>query len=121
MSSSLKTKIIALALAGLCVLLGLAVAGAQLHYLAQRRELFAIEDRVAQTARDTTRLTGELERMRQPSWLALLARQRLGYKLPDETVVFVYKSEKSDTIGQPQPASDVRPNWRKWWDWVRGN
>ena len=59
--------------------------------------------------------------MQEPQWLALLARQRLNYKQPDETVVFVYKSEKAGTIVQPQAHSvDDRANWRKWLDWVQG-
>ncbi len=82
--------------------------------------LRTIESDIADIERDNTRLTQEVQWMHKPQWLALLARQRLNYQLPGETVVFVYKSEKSDTISPPNAAQQARPNWRIWWDWLRG-
>ncbi|MCC6405445.1 MAG: septum formation initiator family protein [Candidatus Yanofskybacteria bacterium] len=84
-------------------------------------ELQGLQQRIEDTQRENARLADEVERMRRPQWLALLARQRLNYRQPGETVVFVYKSEKSGTIVAPQPAPDDRLRWRIWWDWLIGS
>ena len=121
MHSFLRSKIASVVLGVLSLwLLVLAVAaGIRRHDAAG--ELGALEARIEDAKRENARLAGELERMERPQWLALLARQRLNYKLPGETVVFVYKAEKAGTIAQPQPspASKVS-SWRLWLDWLRG-
>jgi cell division protein FtsB len=119
MPSFLNSKIATVVLAAACVWLLVLAAHAGIRRIASQRELDAIRDRIEAGQRDNTRLTGELARMRRPAWLALLARTRLNYKRPGETVVFVYKSEKSGTISQPQQTQDVRSNLQKWWAWLR--
>lgn len=84
------------------------------------RQLATLQGRIGETERENDRRAAELDRMQDPQWLALLARSRLNYKLPDETVVFVYKNEKSGTIVQPVPVKKERPNWRTWLDWLIG-
>ena len=116
----LRSKIITVPLVGICIWLLLLVIGAQIRYLDTRHQLNAVDDRLAGARKENNRLSGELELMRQPDWLALLARARLNYKRPDENVVFVYKNEKSGTISQPQVQQVERPNWRKWLDWLQG-
>ena len=116
----LRSKIITVPLVGICIWLLLLVIGAQIRYLDTRHQLNAVDDRLAGARKENNRLSGELELMRQPDWLALLARARLNYKRPDENVVFVYKVEKSGTIFQPQVQQIERANWQKWLDWVRG-
>jgi hypothetical protein len=118
MSPFFRSRTMTVILVAACAWLLLIAAGASLRSLGARGELRALEGTIDDRARGNDRLGRELERMRQSSWLALLARARLNWKAPDETVVFVYKSEKSDTIVQPQTGSDQRPNWRKWWDWL---
>ncbi len=120
MKPSLKRKITTVALCGLCLWLLLLVIGSQIKYDNGRQQLQAMEDRIAGSERENERLGRELELMRQPDWLALLARARLNLKKAGETVVFVYKTEKPGTISQPQPMAGDRPNWRKWLDWVTG-
>ena len=120
MPAFLNSKITTIILAGVCVWLVFLAADAGLRRAASERELDTVRDRIQTSQRENVRLAGELERMRQPAWLALLARTRLNYKRPGETVVFVYKSEKSGMISPSQQAPDARPNWRKWWDWLRG-
>ena len=84
-------------------------------------ELQAMQQRIEDAKRENARLAEQLERMKQPQWLALLARQRLNYKQPDETVVFVYKSEKVGTLSPPQATpAPAQPNWRLWLDWFQG-
>lgn len=83
-------------------------------------DLAALEARIEDASRENARLADELERMKQPQWLALLARRRLNYKLPDETVVFVYKSEKAGTIAQPHTSQEPQASWRLWLDWFSG-
>jgi cell division protein FtsB len=93
-------------------------ARASVRSLAARRELAVLEGQISDQRRGNERLERQVRRMQEPAWLALLARQKLNWQAPDETVVFVYKNEKSDTIVAPQTASDARPNWRRWWDWL---
>jgi cell division protein FtsB len=112
--SRITTGILAVVVAGLVFL----AASATLRSRAARSELRALSDRIEQEQRGNDRLSRALERMRKPNWLALLARARLNYKAVGETVIFVYKSEKSDILSQPQQPTDERPNWRKWWDWL---
>lgn len=84
-------------------------------------ELRILELRADDFRRENERLTSELVRMQKPEWLALIARQRLNYKLPDETVVLVYKSDESDTLLQSQEVvGDTRSNVQKWIDWLLG-
>ena len=116
-----RSKLTTVALVVLTLWFGVLVVSAGIRRYGAASELSALEVRIDDAQRENARLESEVQRMQQPQWLALLARQRLNYKLPDETVVFVYKSEKSGTIVQLQaPSGDSRPNWRKWLDWVRG-
>lgn len=127
MPAFIRSRAVTVILAVACVWLLLIAAGATLRSLGARGEMEALEGQISDRRRGNERVTRELERMKQSSWLALLARARLNWKAPDETVVFVYKSEKSDTIVPPQEAPDTRlpdrqagSNWRRWWDWLRG-
>jgi cell division protein FtsB len=115
--SKLATVILGLIAAWLAVL---AIAAGIRRHDADA-EMAALQARIEDATRENTRLADELERMKRPEWLALLARQRLNYRLPDETVVFVYKSEKAGTIPQPR-ASEEPPQrgWRTWLQWFRG-
>jgi len=84
-------------------------------------QLDTIDQRIEDAQRENMRLADILERMKRPQWLVLLARQRLNYKQPDETVVFVYKNEKVDTLSQSQRALEPQePSWRQWWEWLMG-
>ena len=84
-------------------------------------QLTAIQQRIEDAQRENARLADILERMKRPEWLALMARQRLNYKQPDETVVFVYKNEKVDTLSQPQRTPEPQePSWRQWLAWFEG-
>lgn len=116
-----RSRVILVALAALCVFLGIRAVRITIRHYSARAELDAAQAQVAQGQANNDRLAGDLERMRQPAWLALLARSRLGYAQPGETVVFVYKSQNSGTIAQPQAVSDGRSNLKKWWDWLIGN
>jgi cell division protein FtsB len=106
-------------LAGLCVWLGLLAVTSHLRHATMERELATLQDRISASRKENDQRAAELERIRQPSWLALLARTRLNYILPGEAVVFVYKSEKPGTISPPLSTPDARSNWRKWYDWLR--
>ena len=106
-------------LGGVCLWLVLMAIGAGLRHHSFARELAALQGRIQTSQRDTARISQELGRMSQPGWLALLARERLNYQQPGETVVFVYTTEKADTI-QAASVEDSRPNWRKWLDWISG-
>ena len=114
----LHSRVIFAALAGLCVFLGFRAVHISVRRYSARRELVAVQGQLVQGVAATDRLRAELERMRTPAWLALLARARLGYAQPGETVVYVYKSQKTGTISQPQTVTDGRSNLRKWWDWM---
>lgn len=118
MARTWRSKLATVAAAALCAWLLLLAVSATLRHAASQRNLDELQWRIDAGERENRRLAADLERMKQPAWLTLLARARLNYKRPDETVVFVYKSEKSGTIGQPQNSADPRPNWRKWWDWL---
>ncbi len=84
-------------------------------------ELSALQQRIDDAQRENHRLADQLERMRSPQWLALLARQRLNYKQPEESVVFVYKNEKVATLAQPRVAQGAsKSNWRLWLEWLQG-
>ena len=101
-----------------CAWLAVVGARATIRHLYAQRELAGLEQDIVQMQHGNERLQRQLERMQQPAWLALLARARLNYKRPEETVVFVYKSEKSDIMAQPPAPVDERSNWRRWWDWL---
>jgi cell division protein FtsB len=117
MRSKLATVVLG-ALATWFLVLAVA-AGIRRH--GETSEMDALRTRIEDAERENARLSDELVRMQRPQWLALLARQRLSYKLPDETVVFVYKSEKAGTILQPHaPVGSPKPSWRQWLDWFRG-
>lgn len=118
---NLRSKILTVALVGVCVWLLLLVVSAQVHYINARRQLSAMDDRIIGAQKENDRLSHELELMRQPDWLALLARARLNYKRPDENVVFVYKNDKSSIIAQPTTKPSERSNFQKWRDWLTGN
>lgn len=108
------------ALAGVTLWLLVFAVAAGVRRHGSEAELGRIEERIDDSRRENERLNRELARMQEPEWLALLARQRLNYQMPDETVVFVYKSEKPGTIVQPQqPSGTEKPRWRQWWDWMR--
>lgn len=113
-----KFTTMALAVVMLWMLVIAIAAGMRRHGL--NADLQLMQSNIDDAKRENARLAQEFEHMQQPQWLALLARQRLNYKLPDETVVFVYKSEKAGTIAPPQESVEVRPNWRKWLEWLRG-
>jgi cell division protein FtsB len=113
-----KLTTIALAAGTLWMLVIAVAAGVRRHGL--DAELGLLGSNIDDAKRENARLTQEFSRMQQPQWLALFARQQLNYKLPDETVVFVYKSEKAGTIAPSQQSAGERPNWRKWLDWLRG-
>ena len=116
-----RSKLTTVALAALALWLGVLVVSAGIRRYSTASELSALDVRIEDAERENERLEAEIDRMRKPQWLTLLARQRLNYKLPDETVVMVYKAEKAGTIVQPQaPSGDDTANWRKWLDWVRG-
>jgi cell division protein FtsL len=117
----LRSKFTTVMLAALTLWMGVLVVSAGIRRYTAASQLDALQTRIDDSQRENQRLEDEIGRMQKPQWLTLLARQRLNYKLPGETVVFVYKSEKPGTIAQPQALSgDERPNWRKWLDWVRG-
>ncbi len=116
-----RSKLTTVALVALTLWLAVLAISAGIRRYTAASELNALEIRIDDAQRENARLASEVQRMQQPQWLALLARQRLNYKRPDETVVFVYKTEKPGTIVQPQASGgDARTNWRKWLDWVRG-
>lgn len=94
--------------------------GATLRARTAGLQFQTLQNRIAETERENDRRSAELARMEDPEWLALLARSRLNYKLPDETVVFVYKNEKSGTTIKPMPVKEERPNWRTWLEWLLG-
>ena len=116
-----RSKLTTVALVALVLWLGVLVVTGGIRRYSATSELSALETRIDDAQRENERLVADIERMQKPQWLTLLARQRLNYKMPDETVVFVYKSEKAGTIVQPQtPHGDERAHWRKWLDWVQG-
>ena len=119
MPSFFQSKITTVALSILCLWLLLVAVGAGTRHASTARELANVHGRIQSGERDNARLAQELERMKEPAWLALIARERLNYKKPDETVVFVYKSDVSATI-QPVVPQDDTPNWRKWLRWLQG-
>lgn len=117
----LRSKIASVILGALALWLLVLAVAAGIRRHGATGELGALETRIEDAKRENARLADELERMKRPEWLALLARQRLNYKLPGETVVFVYKAEKAGTITQPQFLSDTHtPSWRLWLEWFRG-
>jgi cell division protein FtsL len=116
-----RSKLTTVVLAALTLWLGVLMVSAGIRRYSAASQLSALDARIEDAQKENARLASEVQRMQQPQWLMLLARQRLNYKQPDETVVFVYKSEKAGTIVQPQaPGEDTRANWRKWLDWLRG-
>lgn len=117
----LSSKWTTAVLAGVALWLLVFAVAAGVRRYSSGAELVGMEARIEDSQRENERLTQELERMQQPAWLALLARQQLNYKMPDETVVFVYKSEKPGTIVQPHASEDRETSrWRLWLDWLRG-
>ena len=116
-----RSKLTTVALMAFMLWLAVLVVSAGIRRYSAASQLSALEARIEDAQKENARLASEVQRMQQPQWLALLARQRLNYKLPGETVVFVYKSEKAGTIVKPQASEgDARASWRKWLDWVRG-
>ncbi|MEK7638009.1 MAG: septum formation initiator family protein [Patescibacteria group bacterium] len=121
MHSLFRSKLTTVALTAFMLWLAVLVVSAGIRRYSAASQLSALEARIEDAQKENARLASEVQRMQQPQWLALLARQRLNYKLPGETVVFVYKSEKAGTIVKPQASEgDARASWRKWLDWVRG-
>jgi len=113
-----RSRVIFIGLLALCVFIGFRAVRISIRQYNALKELHAAELQVAESTSANDHLKEDLERMQQPAWLALLARSRLGYAQPGETVVFVYKSQNSGTIVQPQMVSDSRSNLHKWWDWL---
>jgi cell division protein FtsB len=116
-----RSRVIIAVLLPLCAFLGFRAVTISVKRYAAYHDLVAVQGTIAQAQAANERMQSELARMQQSAWLALLARDRLGYAQPSEAVVFVYKSAKSGTISQPQAASDDRSSLRKWWDWLLGN
>jgi len=116
-----RSHVITAGLALCCVLLGFRAVAISIKRYTAHRDLQTAQDAIAQAQAANERTKSDLTRMQQPAWLALLARDRLGYAQPGETDVVVYKSGNSGTISQPQAAIDGRSSLRKWWDWLLGN
>jgi len=121
MNQFLRSKLATVVLGVLAVWLVMLAVASGIRRHSATSEQDALTARIDDATRENARLADELDRMRRPEWLALLARQRLNYKQPDETVVFVYKSEKAGTIAQPLASQEApEPSWRTWLDWFRG-
>ncbi len=114
--SKITTAILVVVAAWLAIL---AITAGVRRYTSEA-ELKQISTRIDEAKKENARLSDELVRMKDPQWLALLARQRLNYTFPDESVVFVYKTEKSDILYQPQASDEEQSRWRVWWEWLRG-
>jgi cell division protein FtsL len=115
-----RSRILVVILSGVCLWLGFLAFSATLRQYAARQELGSVEEQIRITSQGNERLASEVERLNRPAWLSLMARSKLNYKLPGETVVFVYKSEKPGMINELQTSRDERSNWKKWWDWLFG-
>ncbi len=116
-----RSKLVTVLLGALTLWLVVGAAVSGLRRYSTGSELRDLQVRIEDAKRENARIADELDRMHKPQWLALLARQRLNFKQPDETVVFVYKTEKAGTIAQPRTSGGgVEPRWRQWFDWVRG-
>lgn len=118
--SLLRSKFTTIALSILALWLAVLAVGAGIRRYGVDADVRVLESNITSTERENARLATDIQRMQKPQWLALLARQQLNEQQPGETVVLVYKSEKSDTISPPQQGADTRPNWKMWWDWLRG-
>ncbi len=120
MRSTWRTHLLSGALLALCLLLLYACVQVTLRRLYTSSQLTDLRNQLNVQERTNARIADELSRMRSPAWLALLARDRLNFKLPDEQVVFVYKSESPGTV-LPAATPPSSPRWQQWWHWlVRG-
>jgi cell division protein FtsB len=115
---SRKTLILSILLS-LCAFLAVKASASFVRYGMLRRELAQVQEQIREAQNANERLGRQLERMQEPTWLTLLARQRLNFAMPDETVVFVYKSADSAIISQPQQPPSP-PSWRQWLAWLLG-
>lgn len=116
--SYLTSKITTVVLSGLCIWLALLAVGSWVRHQTTAHDLVELQSQVAAAQRDNDQLSQQVMRMQQPQWLALLARERLNYKRPDENVVFVYKSNIPDTIVQTPAVPQQRAGWRAWLEWL---
>lgn len=119
MSNLLRSRITTLVLVVFCGWLGILALGSLHRHRAAEAEVARLNEQMENEHRDNARITRELERMKAPAWLALLARQQLNYRQPDESVAFVYKTEKVATIVPQSQIVDTRSSWQKWLDWFR--
>lgn len=104
-----STKRIAV-LAGILIVLGLMLVPALRGYLAQRAQIAALEEEVAQRSQAVDRLQGDLRRWEDPAFVEQQARQRLKFVRPGETSYQVLDADGLTGSALAASGSVVRPN-----------
>ena len=106
-------------LMAICVGLGYAGFQATLRRNWASDQLHASQDTLDDQTRANDRLAADVARLQSPAWLALVARAQLNYKRPDESVVYVYRSDPPTVATQAAATPVPLSNWRRWTDWLR--
>lgn len=57
-----------------------------------------------------------------PEFLEKEAREKLNYKLPDESVAFVFRDSNSKLVSEEEENKNIdkAPNYKKWWYYILG-
>jgi len=117
-----RAGILALVLA----VLAISFASSAKAYLQQRHDIDALQSRIATTQQQIAATQSQLDRWKDPAYVALQARERFGYVMPGETA-YVALDPKGDKIqpitslGTPvtEPAAPPTAWWTKVWGSVQ--
>ncbi|HEY6932751.1 MAG TPA: septum formation initiator family protein [Marmoricola sp.] len=93
-------------------------------YLEQRSQVEALQQQVAQSRHDISRLEREKRRWHDKAYVEAMARQRLGWVLPGETAYQVIGKDgrplqETSELSNPATVGHVVP--RAWWSTAWGS
>ncbi len=113
--SLLNSKILTVLLSLVSIWVLFSVISVEVNKSVVKKEEAAVENKIIGIKRDNELLERPIEDFRNPSFLEKEARIRLGYKLPGEEVVFVYRdkdSQKASSAEEFSPKDLLK--YRKW-------
>jgi len=114
----LQSKIVVGLMAALVLWMGFAVFNIRAERKRTEEQVANVQAKLEQLKNDNNHLSRVVTYLRNPQYLARLAREKLNYKTTDEEVVYVYPEEKKATasVGELKvDALGTLEKVKKWW------
>lgn len=85
------------------------------------RKIYRLQKEVELAKEENLRLKNLVAYYRSDSYKERMARALLNYKKPEEKVIaFPYHAPEKEEFKFQEKPIDVRPNYKKWWDFLTG-